>query len=37
MPKGKNVEQLRKRAAEIGLQGRSRMSKRELIRALRNH
>jgi hypothetical protein len=32
-----NVEQLRKRAAEIGIQGRSRMSKRELIHALRNH
>ena len=31
------VEQLRRRAAEIGIEGRSQMSKRELIAALRNH
>lgn len=31
------VEQLRKRAAEIGIEGRSKMDKRELISALRNH
>jgi hypothetical protein len=30
-------EQLRKRAAEIGIEGRSKMDKGELIDALRNH
>jgi hypothetical protein len=31
------VEKLRKRAAEIGIEGRSDMRKSELIDALRNH
>jgi hypothetical protein len=31
------VDQLRKRAADIGIEGRSKMNKRELISALRNH
>jgi hypothetical protein len=31
------VEQLRTRAAEIGIEGRSKMNKGELISALRNH
>ena len=31
------VERLRKRAREIGIEGRSKMSKGELVRALRNH
>jgi hypothetical protein len=30
-------EDLQKRAGEIGIEGRSKMSKRELISALRNH
>jgi hypothetical protein len=30
-------QQLEKRAAEIGIEGRSKMSKGELIKALRNH
>ena len=30
-------DQLQKRAAEIGIEGRSKMNKRELISALRNH
>lgn len=30
-------EQLQKRAADIGIKGRSKMDKRELIDALRNH
>lgn len=30
-------EELEERAAEIGIEGRSKMSKRELIDALRNH
>ena len=30
-------EDLRKRAAEIGIEGRSKMSKGELVKALRNH
>lgn len=32
-----SVEALRKRAAEIGIDGRSKMRKGELIDALRNH
>lgn len=32
-----NKEDLEKRAAEIGIEGRSKMSKGELIDALRNH
>jgi hypothetical protein len=31
------VDRLRKRAAEIGIDGRSTMNKSELIKALRNH
>ncbi|MGI5186661.1 DUF7218 family protein [Promicromonospora sp. CA-289599] len=31
------AEDLRKRAAEIGIKGRSKMRKADLIRALRNH
>lgn len=31
------VEDLRDRAAEIGIEGRSNMDKSELIQALRNH
>lgn len=31
------VDKLRKRAAEIGIEGRSGMRKRELVNALRNH
>ncbi|WP_426564974.1 DUF7218 family protein [Angustibacter sp. McL0619] len=31
------VKDLRKRAGEIGIDGRSKMSKAELIKALRNH
>ncbi|GHH64790.1 DUF7218 family protein [Promicromonospora soli] len=31
------VERLRKRAAEIGIEGRSSMRKGELVKALRNH
>ena len=30
-------DQLRKRAAEVGIEGRSKMDKGELIDALRNH
>jgi hypothetical protein len=32
-----SVDQLRKRAADIGIDGRSKMNKGELIDALRNH
>jgi hypothetical protein len=32
-----NKDDLESRAAEIGIDGRSKMSKDELIRALRNH
>ena len=31
------VDKLRKRAGEIGIDGRSKMNKGELIKALRNH
>jgi len=31
------VEELRKRASQIGIEGRSHMRKKELVRALRNH
>jgi Rho termination factor-like protein len=31
------VEQLRKRAADVGISGRSSMNKSQLINALRNH
>jgi hypothetical protein len=31
------VDRLRKRAGEIGIAGRSRMNKSELVEALRNH
>jgi Rho termination factor, N-terminal domain len=33
----RTVEELRERAAEIGIDGRSEMDKGELIEALRNH
>lgn len=33
----RSVEELRDRAAEIGVEGRSKMRKGELIDALRNH
>jgi hypothetical protein len=32
-----NKEDLQKRAADIGIEGRSKMSKDELVKALRNH
>jgi hypothetical protein len=32
-----NVDDLRKRAGEIGIEGRSKMNKGELVNALRNH
>jgi len=32
-----NLDELQKRAAEIGIEGRSGMDKGELIKALRNH
>ena len=31
------VDHLRRRAGEIGIEGRSRMNKAELVKALRNH
>ena len=31
------VEELRKRAAKVGIEGRSKMKKRELVNALRSH
>jgi hypothetical protein len=33
----RSVDELRERAAEIGIEGRSDMNKDELIRELRNH
>jgi hypothetical protein len=33
----RSLHDLRKRAAEIGIEGRSRMKKKQLIEALRNH
>ena len=33
----RTVDELRDRAAELGIEGRSEMSKNELIDALRNH
>lgn len=33
----RTVDELRERAAEIGIEGRSEMDKGELIEALRNH
>jgi hypothetical protein len=33
----RTVEELRKRAAELDIKGRSSMTKKELIEALRNH
>ena len=32
-----SVDELRKRASRIGLEGRSKMKKKELVDALRNH
>jgi Rho termination factor, N-terminal domain len=32
-----NVDDLRKKAADVGIEGRSKMNKRELVSALRNH
>jgi hypothetical protein len=32
-----NVDDLRKKAADVGIEGRSKMKKRELVSALRNH
>jgi hypothetical protein len=33
----RTVDELRERAAEVGIEGRSNMDKQELIDALRNH
>lgn len=33
----RTVDELRERAAELGIEGRSKMDKDELIDALRNH
>jgi hypothetical protein len=33
----RSLHELRKRAAEIGIEGRSSMNKKQLIEALRNH
>jgi Rho termination factor, N-terminal domain len=33
----RTVEQLRKRARELGIEGRSKMNKRQLLNAIRNH
>ncbi|MDR6863662.1 Rho termination factor N-terminal domain-containing protein [Phycicoccus sp. 3266] len=33
----RTVAELRKRAAEVGIEGRSRMTKSQLVAALRNH
>ena len=33
----RTVEQLRKKAADVGIEGRSSMNKKQLISALRNH
>jgi len=32
-----NVDDLRKKAGQIGIEGRSKMNKSELVKALRNH
>ena len=31
------VDDLRKKARQVGIEGRSKMSKKELVKALRNH
>jgi Rho termination factor, N-terminal domain len=33
----RSVDELRKRARQLGIEGRSKMKKRELVRAIRNH